>query len=133
MESGTIAPPATGRSEEEQGLAQQAQEADGTQADLEGSGPEEQGPPTIELLGNGQLSLKIGGGRPDVATAKLKGGKMDIPQGEFQPGDIVEAVVRMRCTEVGIHDKTNHMTGEVNERERRHGFHLLSIEKVEHR
>lgn len=87
--------------------------------------------PPVELEGAGdQLTLKITGDAPDKGTAKLQGGKMDIPKGEYQPGDVVEAVIRMRCTEVGVIDKMNNTTGERVERERVHKFKVMGIEKI---
>lgn len=100
--------------------------------DAEGKGEGEEGLPPLQLegLGSGQLSLRIGGPRPDVATAKLVGAKIELPEGEFQPGDIINATVRLRCTKVSIIDKVNNSTGDVNEREREHIFRTLAIERV---
>jgi hypothetical protein len=84
--------------------------------------------PPIELEGQGQLSLKIGGRTPDKATAKLVGGKIAIPKGEYQPGEVIEAVVRLRVSKVGITHKVN--DGETIEVEREHQFKMLQIEKV---
>lgn len=101
---------------------------------LDGEHPDEQETPKlppVELEGTGdQLTLKITGNAPDKGTAKMVGGKMDIPKGEYQPGDVVEAVVRMRCTEVAVIDKMNNSTGDVNERERVHKFRVMGIEKI---
>jgi len=84
--------------------------------------------PPIELEGQGQLSLKIGGREPDKATAKLVGGKIAIPKGEYQPGEVIEAVVRLRVSKVAITHKVN--DGETIEVEREHQFKMLQIEKV---
>jgi len=106
---------------------------------LPGEGADEQGQqaeekpalPPIELEGVGdQLTLKITGDAPDKGTAKMQGGKIDIPRGEYQPGEVVEAVVRMRCTEVSVIDKMNNTTGERVERERVHKFKVMGIEKI---
>lgn len=87
--------------------------------------------PPVQLEGAGdQLTLKITGDAPDKGTAKMVGGKMEIPKGEYQPGDVVEAVVRMRCTEVSVIDKMNNTTGERSERERVHKFKVMGIEKI---
>jgi hypothetical protein len=98
---------------------------------LEGEHPDEQPTPKappIELEGRGQLSLKIGGANPDKATAKLVGGKIAIPKGEYQPGEVIEAVVRLRVSKVAITHKVN--DGETIEVEREHQFKMLQIEKV---
>ena len=84
--------------------------------------------PPIELEGRGQLSLKIGGKAPDKATAKLVGGKIGIPKGEYQPGEVIEAVVKLRVSKVAINHKVN--DGETIEVEREHQFKMLQIEAV---
>jgi len=123
MEAGTQAPPAGTEGEQKE--------------PLDGEQPEDQAPPEapklppVELEGTGdQLTLTISGKDPDKGTAKMVGGKMDIPKGEYQPGDVVEAVVRMRCTEVAVIDKQNNTTGDVTERERVHKFKVMGIEKI---
>lgn len=100
---------------------------------LDGEHPDEQAPtpaavPKIEIEGKGQLSLKIGGKVPDKATAKMVGGKIEIPKGEYQPGDVIEAVVRLQVRKVSISHKVN--DGETVEVEREHQFKMLQIEKV---
>lgn len=124
---------ANGRSETEEDLKKQASEASGGEP-LDGEHTDEQPAPAlppVELEGKGdQLTLKITGEAPDKGTAKMVGGKIDIPKGEYQPGDVVEAVVRMRCTEVAVIDKMNNTTGDVAERERVHRFKVMGIEKI---
>lgn len=138
MEAATMEKGA-GLSEADQELADQAKKADQDTAanaaePLDGEHADEQETPKlppVELEGTGdQLTLKITGSAPDKGTAKMVGGKMDIPKGEYQPGDVVEAVVRMRCTEVAVIDKMNNTTGDVNERERVHRFRVMGIEKI---
>lgn len=101
---------------------------------LDGEHSDEQAPPAlppVEMEGKGdQLTLRITGETPDKGTAKMVGGKVDIPKGEYQPGDVIEAVVRMRCTEVAVIDKMNNTTGDVTERERVHKFKVMGIEKL---
>lgn len=138
MEASTKEKPASGRTPKEEELAAQAKKADqdaaGNAEPLDGENPDQQAPPAIppiELEGSGdQLTLKITGAAPDKGTAKMVGGKMDIPKGEYQPGEVVEAVVRMRCTEVAVIDKMNNSTGDVTERERVHKFKVMGIEKI---
>lgn len=124
-----------GRSPAEDELKRQAAAGNAAEGEeLEGEGAGEQAPaalPPVELEGTGdQLTLTITGASPDKGTAKMVGGKMDIPKGEYQPGDVVEAVVRMRCTEVAVIDKMNNSTGAVSERERVHRFKVMGIEKI---
>lgn len=135
MEMATVESTApNGRAPDEAELAQKAKDADKAHEPLEGEDDGEQAPPAlppIELEGSGdQLTLKITGDKPDSAKAKMVGGKMDIPKGEYQPGDVVEAVVRMRCVSVAVIDKMNNTTGERSEREREHKFKMLGIEKL---
>lgn len=103
---------------------------DGEHADETGEqGKAEKAPePSLELQGEGQLSLKIAGPVPNKATAKMVGGKIAIPEGEYQPGEVIEAVVRIQCTKVSVIDKMNN--GERTEREREHQFKLRQIERV---
>lgn len=136
----TKAPPAAspnGRASDEDDLAAQAKAADAQAGGgedgerLDGEHPDEQPKPKvppIELEGKGQLSLKIGGQAPDKATAKLVGGKIGIPKGEYQPGEVIEAVVRLRVSKVSINHKVNE--GETIEVEREHQFKMLQIEAV---
>lgn len=86
--------------------------------------------PPLVLEGKGQLSLKVTGDAPDKATAKMVGGKIEIPAGEYQPGEVIEAVVRLQCRKVSIIDKVDGTSGERTEREREHQFKMLQIEKV---
>lgn len=132
---------ATAEQTEQERLAQQVKDATTAAVDeakknepLDGEGDGDQAPPAmppVELEGSGdQLTLKISGAAPNKGTAKMVGGKMEIPKGEYQLGDVVEAVVRMRCTEVAVIDKMNNTTGDVNERERVHKFKVMGIEKI---
>lgn len=106
---------------------------DGEHGDEGGQGGQAQAPaiPPLVLEGKGQLSLKVTGDAPDKATAKMVGGKIEIPAGEYQPGEVVEAVVRLQCRKVSIIDKIDGASGERTEREREHQFKMLQIEKVD--
>jgi hypothetical protein len=139
VEASTKEKPASGRTPKEEQMAAQAKKADedaagGDAEPLDGEHADQQAPPKlppVELEGSGdQLTLKITGGDPDKGTAKLQGGKVEMPRGENQLGDVVEAVVRMRCTEVAVIDKMNNTTGQVTERERVHKFKIMGIERI---
>jgi hypothetical protein len=104
---------------------------DGEHADEQGTEKKaaEKKAPDLVLEGKGQLSLKIGGKAPDKATAKMVGGKITIPAGEYQPGEVIEVVSRIQVRKVSIIHKVN--DGETVEVEREHQFKLLQIEKVD--
>lgn len=121
-------PPKAGASANGNGEAEGQREAlDGEHGD-EGAQDAKPKAPAIELEGVGQLSLKIGGKAPDKATAKLVGGKIAIPKGEYQPGEYLEAVVKLRVSKVAINHKVN--DGETVEVEREHQFKMVQIEKI---
>ena len=137
MGAGTATPTETAEQKAEREAAEAAAKANGNGNGeaLDGEHDDEQPqqpavPPLVMEGGSKQLSLKVTGDTPDKATAKMVGGKIEIEAGDYQPGDVVEAVVRMRCTKVSIIDKMNNSTGERTEREREHQFKLMQIEKV---
>lgn len=109
---------------------EQREPLDGEHGDEQGHGQAPAIPPLV-LEGKGQLSLKISGDAPNKATAKMVGGKIEIPAGEYQLGEVIEAVVRLQCRKVSIIDKVDGASGERTEREREHQFKVLQIEKVE--
>lgn len=115
---------------ESNGRGEAREPLDGEHQDEQPQGEAPKIPPLV-LEGKGQLSLKISGDRPDKATAKMVGGKIEIPAGEYQPGEVIEAVVRLQCRKVSIIDKVDGASGERTEREREHQFRVLQIEKVE--
>jgi len=138
MANATATPPETdeGRRirearEADEAGAEQGVAVGESEADIEGEGEGEEGPPPLILEGMGQkLSTRISGRAPDKGTAKMVGGKIELPEGEFQPGDVIDATVRLRCTKISIIEKMNNSTGDVVEREREHQFKLMSIERT---
>lgn len=106
-------------------------EGEQPKADLEGEGEGEQALPAIILEGDGQLSLRVGGAKPDKATVKLRGGSIGIPQGQYEKGDTVNLMVKVKCAEVHFVDKTDGQTGEVTETERRHVFKISGVERID--
>jgi hypothetical protein len=97
---------------------------------LEGETPEEQGLPPIELEGEGQLSLEVGGNVPDKATVKLRGGSIAVPRGEYKKGDIVNLAVKAQVCEIHFVDKRDGQTGEITQTERRQVLKVVGVEKV---
>lgn len=140
-------PPAPGTEDD---LARKRAEAAGTQEpDPQGSGaaaggddgaePDgdfpgedgiEQGPAPIAIQGEGQLSLTVGGLKPDKASVKLRGGSIDLPAGQLKKGDVQNLLIKVRVTEVHLVDKMDNSTGEVVETERRHIAKIMGVEKV---
>lgn len=110
---------------------EQREPLDGEHGDEQADKAQAPAIPPLVLEGKGQLSLKISGDAPNKATAKMVGGKIEIPAGEYQPGEVIEAVVRLQCRKVSIIDKVDGASGERTEREREHQFKVLQIEKVE--
>lgn len=98
--------------------------------DLEGSGPDEQAPPPIEIDGSGQLSMKVGGEKPETAQVKLQGGSIHLREGQFDKGEYVNLAVKARCAEVHFIDKIDKSTGEVVDTIRRHKLKIEHVEKV---
>lgn len=121
MEAATEAPPAP---------VEEPQPQD--PGELEGEAAGEQAPPTIELEieGDGQLSLRVGGRQPDVASVKLRGGSIRVPRGDYERGDTLDLLCKVRCCEVHFVDKIDGSTGEITETERRHVFKVVGVEKV---
>lgn len=100
-------------------------------ADLEGDGDDEQGPLfELELEGDAKLDTKVGGKKPEKATVKLRGGSIGIPKGQYEKGDTVTMLVKVRCAEVHFVDKEDGTTGEIIETERRHIFKVKHTERI---
>jgi hypothetical protein len=99
-------------------------------ADLEGEDAQEQAIPELEVEGDGQLSLKIGGRKPDSAEVKLRGGSIKVPKGQYEKGDVLNFLVKVRCTEIHAVDKIDNSTGEVVETVRRQIFKIQGVERV---
>lgn len=143
MESSTAAPPNI----EDARKQREAEAAAGHGADLPGeeqptgegaeggeTGEEEQEPafPKPELLGEGQLTLNVGGEKPTLSQIKMGGASIDVPNnGEFKKGQMIDVVVRCRVAEVTIGDKFDNTTGTVTDVYRRHFLKPLKVERVD--
>jgi hypothetical protein len=117
MEAGTQTPPA----------------ALDPQGDLPGEQDGEQGRTIEEVVVEGrgqQLTLDVGGLPPDCATVKLQGGSIGIPRGQYDKGDTLALLVKVRCDAVAVIDKRDPKTAEVTETERRHLFKVTSVERL---
>lgn len=98
--------------------------------DLEGAEAEEQARPELEIEASGQLSIKVGGEKPDTAQVRLQGGSIQLREGQFEKGEYVNLVVKARCAEVHFVDKIDKATGDVVEVIRRHKLKIEHVEKV---
>lgn len=98
--------------------------------DHPGESPDEQPIPDVELEGDGQLTLGVGGEKPTKATVKLRNRSIGIPVGQYQKGDVVDLLLTVRCDVVALIDKHDESTGQITEIERRHGFSVTNVERV---
>jgi hypothetical protein len=102
------------------------------EGDFEGEGQEEQ-PRIFELELEGDrkaLNGSMGGRKPDTASVKLRGGSAIVPEGQYDKGDVVNLLIKVRCTELHGIDKMDNSTGEIVSTERRHIFKVMGVEKV---
>lgn len=99
-------------------------------ADLEGESETEQAVPDLVIEASGQLGLKIGGRKPDAAQVKLRGGSIDLRQGQFEKGEYANILCKVRCAEVHLVDKIDRSTGDVTDTIRRHILKIEHVEKV---
>lgn len=99
-------------------------------ADLEGQAADEQPAPELEVEGTGQLSLKVGGVKPEKATMKLRGGSIHVAQGQIEKGESINLLVKATCAEVHFVDKRDTATGEITGTERRQIMKITGVEKV---
>ncbi len=114
-------------------MDEDVQAADEAGVPIEDMSPEEVAEPTppmqIPLEGTiRQLSIIVGGDRPQTAEVKLRGGSQPL-EGEFKKGDVIELFVRARVSElhfVDLVDKYGEVTGTV----RRHIVKPISVRRL---
>lgn len=93
----------------------------------EGDGEDQVVHDEIVIEGDGQLSLTIGGKRPNVSKVVIRGGQIPF-RGEARKGDHVSLRLECRVAEVHVIDKIDSKTREVVETVRKH---VLKSEGVE--
>jgi len=76
-----------------------------------------------------QLSLLAGGEEPDSSSFKMQGGKVNV-EGQFDKGDVIDLIVKVRVAEVDFVDKVDN-DGYVVGTDRRHIAKPLSIRRAE--
>ena len=82
--------------------------------------------PAIEG-GKRSLTLTAGGEEPDSSSFKMQGGKVAV-EGQFDKGDVIDLLVKVRVAEVDFVDKVDN-DGYVVGTERRHLAKPLSIRR----
>jgi hypothetical protein len=78
----------------------------------------------------GQLSLAVGGRKPDTSTFKMKGGEVKIREGQFTKGESVWCKVLLRVDEIKFVDGHDEY-GTVNSTKRVHIAKPIHVERVE--
>lgn len=100
----------------------------------EPEGPEAETTPddeiTLTVEGDRQLSLAIGGSKPEKSTIKLTGGAFEV-RGEFAKGARARFVVEGPISEVGAVDLMDRQTGTVTGTVRKHVLKIDSVERVD--
>lgn len=76
----------------------------------------------------GQLSLAVGGRKPDSSEFKLKGKSVPV-EGQYQKGDLVRLEVIVRVGELSFVDKVDN-AGEVTHTTRRHHGLVQSARRI---
>lgn len=74
-----------------------------------------------------QLTLLAGGEEPDSSSFKMQGGKVPV-EGQFEKGDLIDLIVKVRVAEVDFVDKVD-KDGYVVGTDRRHIAKPLSIRR----
>lgn len=100
-----------GKSIEDRAAEGEAEEEDGGQFVIAGSGT--------------TLTLNAGGRRPDVSEAKLAAIPLAI-KGEYKKGDTIILIVHATCT--GVHVKDETKGGEIQRTRRTHHFTPAAVE-----
>lgn len=78
----------------------------------------------------GQLSLSVGGRKPDTAVFKMKGGEVKIRDGQFTKGESVWCRVLLRVDEIKFVDGHDEF-GTVNSTKRVHVAKPVHVEREE--
>lgn len=98
--------------------------------DAPGEGEGESAPViSLEIPGEGQLTLTVGGTKPETSTVKLVGGKMDISGGDFDKGAPVNILIKGVVTEVSFIDSYDQY-GNIKGTERRHKVRPFGVERI---
>lgn len=75
-----------------------------------------------------QLTLIAGGETPDSAEVKFRGGSVPI-EGQFDKGEVVEVVIKIRIAEVHFVDKIDKFEN-VTSTVRRHQGKMVSVRRA---
>jgi len=98
---------------------------------LEGEEKGEQEPEILKLAipGEGQLTLTVGGRKPETCTVKLVGGKMDVADGDFDKGSTINLLLQCVVKSIEFVDAYDQY-GNISGTERRHKVFPLRVERV---
>ena len=90
-------------------------------APLEGEDPEEEVDRREEVVleGDGQLTLSIGGKKPNLSKVVLRGGQIPF-NGEAKKGDHVTLRVECVVGEIHLIDRRDSKTGDITDTTRKH-------------
>ena len=83
--------------------------------------------PTIEGA-NGQLTMAVGGRKPDSSEFKIKGKAVAV-EGQFEKGSMVRLEVMVSVNDLHFIDKKDH-TGTVVHTTRRHIANVESVRRI---
>ena len=140
MEAATAAP-GTGTEDE---LARKRAEQNGGEpaGDFPGEGDQERGGdtaadadlepaiPPLTMEGEGQLSLDVGGEKPNISQVKMRGASIELPDGQFKKGQRVSLAIEGRVAKIEFEDKIDPQTGDVVSTVRRHHIRVEGVEQV---
>lgn len=101
-------------------------------ADLpdDGNGEPQDELPGLELDGERELQIKVGGRKPDASVLKLKGGSIDL-KGQFDRGDRIVAVATLQVTGNHDDDTIETHTGDVKSTSRKQKATLCGITRID--
>lgn len=141
MEAGTIAPGASAEEQERQRKMAEEAEPDGgaVEHDKKADGdfkPDAEPTPdaeaeilSLEIEGDGQLTLTVGGAKPETSSITLIGGKMDVSGGDFDKGQEVKLLIHGVVAAVTFEDSRDQY-GNISGTERKHKVRPLRVERL---
>lgn len=84
----------------------------------------------LSIDGDGDLSLTIGGSKPDEATLSFGGGEIQVRKGQFKPGQRVAIMLVGPVVEAAIRHKRDPKTGQLTNVKRKHTMQPDQVRRV---